>query len=132
MGQFEKCAPTIAKLNVVKASSITYSTMDRRKLDQLWAALAAARRKPQRGSDLETLAKMAERTMVAGSNHPMWVSAFPTHRSFPIARHGRDPEVAKYVRGIVLGHIETDATAWEGVLSASEKTSGDGGENGRN
>jgi hypothetical protein len=92
--------------------------MDRKKLDRLWAALDAARRSPQKSGDLEALAKMAGRKEETGGNHPMWVSAFPQHRAFPIERHGGNPDLSPHVRKVVLNHLETDATAWEEQLEA--------------
>jgi hypothetical protein len=97
--------------------------MDRKRLDRLWAALAAARRSPQKAGDLEALAKMAERKEQVGGNHPMWISPFPQHRAFPIERHGGNPDLSPYVRKVVLGHLEADAAAWEDWL---EETSKDG------
>lgn len=105
--------------------------MDRRKLDKLWAALAAARRSPQKGSDLEALAKMAGRTEQTGGKHPMWVSAFPQHRAFPIERHGGNPDLSPHVRKVVLNHLETDAEAWEERVMQEENANENGGENGR-
>ena len=90
--------------------------MDRKKLDKLWAALQAARRSPQKASDLEALAKLAERKEQAGGNHPMWVSAFPEHRAFPIERHGGNPDLSPHVRKVVLNHLEADAAAWEDLI----------------
>jgi hypothetical protein len=99
--------------------------MDRKKLDRLWAALEAARRVPQKGSDLEALARLAERTPEAGGKHPMWLSAFSNHRAFPIERHGGNPDLSHQVRKVVLNHLEADAAAWEDHISAEEKTKGD-------
>jgi hypothetical protein len=96
---------------------IAYSTMDRKKLDNLWAAIKAARRSPQKASDLEALAKMAERTQHSGGNHPMWASAFRQHRAFPIERHGGNPDLSPHVRKVVLNHWEADAAAWEELIS---------------
>jgi len=99
--------------------------MDRKKLDRLWAELRAARRSPQKAGDLEALARLAERTMEAGGKHPMWISAFPTHRAFPIERHGGNPDLSLHVRKVVLNHLETDATAWEDVLVVRENGNGE-------
>ena len=92
-----------------------------RKLDKLWATLAAARRSPQKGSDLEVLAKMAERKEQAGGNHPMWISPFPQHRAFPIERHGGNPELSPHVRKVALNHLEADAAAWEDWLEETKE-----------
>lgn len=95
--------------------------MDRKKLDKLWADIAAARRSPQKAGDLEVLAKLAGRKEVSGGNHPMWVSAFPRHRAFPIERHGGNPDLSPHVRKVVLNHLEADAAAWEEVLEAENE-----------
>jgi hypothetical protein len=95
--------------------------MDRKRLDRLWNALEAARRSPQKAGDLEALAIMAGRTMRPGSNHPMWISVFPTHRPFPIPHHGGNREVSPRVRKVVLEHLETDAAAWEEILERAER-----------
>jgi hypothetical protein len=105
--------------------------MDRKKLDNLWATIRAARRSPQKASDLEALARMAERREYAGGNHPMWVSAFPRHRAFPIERHGGNPDLSPHVRKVVLNHLEADAAAWEEVLLLQEGTNGNGENDGR-
>jgi len=110
---------------------IAYSTMDRKKLDKLWAALKAARHSPQKASDLEALARMAERTEQAGGNHPMWVSAFPQHRAFPIERHGGNPDLAPHVRKVVLNHLENDALAFEELIPQEDENNGNGENNGR-
>src|SRR5579859_1482230 len=47
--------------------------MDRKKLDKLWRDLEDARRSPQTAAELESLAKMAERSTRMGK-HVMWVS----------------------------------------------------------
>jgi hypothetical protein len=90
--------------------------MDRKTLDTLWAEIAAARRSPQKAGDLEALAKMAGRTEHSGGRHPMWKSAFPQHRAFPIERHGGNPDLSPHVRKVVLNHLEADAAAWEEML----------------
>jgi hypothetical protein len=95
--------------------------MDRKKLDRLWAALAAARRSPQKASDLEALAKMAERKEQAGGKHPMWISPFLQHRAFPIERHGGNLDLSPHVRKVVLNHLEADAAAWEDRLEEANK-----------
>jgi hypothetical protein len=100
--------------------------MDRKKLDTLWSAMAAARRTPQKASDLEALAKMAGRWEKAGGKHPMWVSAFPQHRAFPIERHGGNPDLSPHVRKVVLNCLETDAAAWEELVAANENANGNG------
>lgn len=105
--------------------------MDRKKLDKLWTALEAARRSPQKGSDLEALARMAGRTEQSGGNHPMWISAFPQHRAFPIERHGGNPNLSPHVRKVVLNHLEADAEAWEDNLAQKENVNGNGEDNGR-
>ncbi|WP_369723302.1 hypothetical protein AB8Z38_04515 [Bradyrhizobium sp. LLZ17] len=90
--------------------------MDRKKLDQLWKDLKAARRSPQKASALEALARDAGRTVQAGGNHPMWKSAFVAHRAFPIGRHGGNPDLSPRVRKVILDHLEADAAAWEDWL----------------
>jgi hypothetical protein len=105
--------------------------MDRKRLHKLWAALAAARRKAQKASDLEALARLAERKEQRGGNHPMWVSAFPQHRPFPIERHGGNPDLSPHVRKVVLNHLEADAAAWEDLMPPEESTNGNGEDNGR-
>jgi hypothetical protein len=105
--------------------------MDGKKLNNLWAALKAARRSPQRASDLEALAKLAGRSEHAGGNHPMWVSAFPQHRAFPIERHGGNPDLSPHVRKVVLNHLEDDAAAWEDLIPPEKTTDEDGEDNGR-
>ncbi len=100
--------------------------MDRKRLDKLCAAIEAARRSPQKADDLEALAKMAGRKQESGGNHPMWISAFPQHRAFPIERHGGNPDLSPHVRKVVLNHLETDAIAWEENLTANEKAKGNG------
>jgi hypothetical protein len=95
--------------------------MDRKKLDRLWAAIGAARSSPQKASDLEALARMAERTERTGGNHPMWLSAFPQHRAFPIERHGGNRDLSLHVRKVILNHLEADAAAWEDLLRPEEK-----------
>jgi hypothetical protein len=109
---------------------IAYSTMDRKKLDNLWKSIAAARQRPQKGSDLEALARMAERKLRSGSNHPMCWSFFPRHRAFPIERHGGNPDLSPHVRKVVLTHLEADAAAFEDLLAATETSNGNGNENG--
>jgi hypothetical protein len=99
--------------------------MDRKRLNKLWQALEDARRSPQTAADLESLAKMAERSIRMGK-HVMWVSPFP-HRPFPIPRHGKEP-VAKHVRKVVLDALSADAAAWEEFLVQTEyKQNGNGG-----
>lgn len=96
--------------------------MKRKKLDQLWDLLQSARRKPQKGSELESLAKMAGRTEHAGGNHPIWKSYFPNHTPVPIPRHGGDKEVSPIVKKTVLNHLEIDAGAWEELILQQEST----------
>jgi len=93
--------------------------------------LEAARRSPQKASGLEALAKMAGRTEQAGGNHPMWVSAFPQHRAFPIERHGGNPDLSSHVRKVVLNHLEADAEAWEERVAQEESANGNGETDGR-
>jgi hypothetical protein len=95
--------------------------MDSKKLDRLWRELKAARRTPQKAGDLEALARMAGRTSKPGGKHPMWWSAFPQHRAFPIEHHGGNPDLSPHVRKTVLNHLETDAEAWEDVLATERK-----------
>ncbi len=83
--------------------------------------LETARRSPQKGDDLELLAKSAGRTEYAGGNHPMWQSHFPSHRPFPIPRHGGNSEVGNRVQKVVLDHLELDAIAWEEHLDLQEQ-----------
>lgn len=99
--------------------------MDRKKLDKLWAAIAAARRAPQKGSDLEALSRLAERRLEPGGKHPMWLSAFPSHRAFPIERHGGNPDLSPQVRKVVLNHLEADAAAWEDLIPPEQETNRD-------
>ena len=80
---------------------------------------------PQKGSDLERLATIAERVMERGGNHPMWKTDQFPHRPFPIARHGGDPELAPYVKKVILDRIEEDAMAHEELLAKSEEDGGD-------
>ena len=70
--------------------------------------------------------------MESGGNHPMWYSTyFPHRRGFPISRHGGNPEVAPYVRNIIIGHLEGDAALLEEYLDpldgGQEKKNGNGG-----
>ena len=99
--------------------------MDRKTLDKLQAEIRRARRSPQKGSDLERLATLAERVMVPGGNHPMWKTDRFPHRPFPIGRHGGDPEVTHHVRKVILDHLEDDAMAHEMELNKSEEDGGD-------
>lgn len=97
--------------------------MNRKKLDKLWRNIEAARRSPQTGAELESLAIQAGRSRYSGGNHPMWMSAFPSHRAFPIAHHGGNPFVAPRVQKVVLDHLEADAAAWEERLEGINETS---------
>jgi hypothetical protein len=90
--------------------------MDRKRLDNIWRAIEAARRSPQKASDLEAIATMCGRTKYSGGKHPMWQSAFPRHRAFPIPRHGGNRDLSPRVRKVVLEHLELDAAAWEETL----------------
>lgn len=101
--------------------------MDRKKLDRVRRAIEDARRSAQTENDLRALAKMCGRTTYGGGNHPMWQSAFPRHRPFPIPCHGGNPYVSPRVRKIVLDHLEADATAYEEILEAENKRDGNGG-----
>lgn len=98
--------------------------MDRKKLDKLWDAINAARRSPLKISRAEKLAMMAGRTRDTGGNHPMWLSAFPQHRAFPIASHGGNSDLHPHVRNVILGHLEADASAWEDELEMRERKEG--------
>jgi hypothetical protein len=98
--------------------------MDRKRLDKAWKAVKAAWRSPQKGSDLESLAVMCGRTVSAGGKHPMWKSAFPQHRAFPIERHGGNPDLSPRVRKVVLEHLEADLTAFEELLGGNKNGNG--------
>lgn len=98
--------------------------MNRKKLDRLWGEIAAARRSPQKAGDLEALARLAERRPAPGGKHPMWLSAFPAHRAFPIEHHGGNPDLSHQVRKVVLNHLEADAAAWEDLITPNEGNNG--------
>jgi hypothetical protein len=96
--------------------------MTRKKLNEVWRHIAAARRKLPKLANLEALARMCGRRPYPGSKHVMWVSAdFPQHRPFPIPRHGGNPVASYTVRDAVLEHLEADATAWEEVLAPNNE-----------
>jgi hypothetical protein len=101
--------------------------MDRKTLDKLWAALEAARRSPQKGTDLEALAKMCGRRERAGSNHPTWVTDHFPHRPVPIARHGGNPVLFPHVKKVIVNALEADAAAWEDVLAREQHNGGTDG-----
>jgi predicted RNase H-like HicB family nuclease len=93
-------------------SDITYSTMNRKKLNRIWQDIEAARRTLPKLADLEALAKRCGRKASGGGKHMMWTStAFPQHRPFPIPRHGGNPEATYTVRDSVLDMLEADAAA---------------------
>ena len=103
--------------------------MERKKLNRLQRDLRAARRAPQTEADLADLARRCGREVRSGSNHPMWISPmFPTHRPFPISRHGGNPIVAPHVRKVILSALEADLMAWEDKLELEEQASSNGGE----
>lgn len=104
--------------------------MDRKKLDKIWREIQSARRSPQTGGALEALARMCGRTAYSGGKHPMWRSAFPQHRAFPIPCHGGNPTVSPRVRKVVLDHLEADAIAYEEILEIEDKHDGKGGTDG--
>ena len=106
---------------------ITYSTMDRKKLDKLWRELGSAWNSPQTAGDLQRIARRAERReRVGGKHQSMWVTDHFAHRPFPIPTHG-NKDVSIGVRNVVLNALEADAAAWEDFLGDSEKVeNGDG------
>jgi hypothetical protein len=95
--------------------------MDRKRLDKLWMALEAARRSPLTADDLEALARMCERRVRPGGNHPVWVTDHFPHRPVPIARHGGNQPLAPHVKKVIVNALEADAAAWEEVLTSEEK-----------
>jgi hypothetical protein len=99
--------------------------MNRKKLAKLWKGITDARRSLQDASQLEALAVLAERKTYSGSNHVMWQSAFPSHRPFPISRHGGNAKVGHRPQKVILEHLETDAIAWEEWLDLQEEEHGD-------
>jgi hypothetical protein len=104
--------------------------MDQKKLDRAWRALADARRSPQTEGDLQALARMCGRTVHAGGKHPMWKSAFPRHRAFPIPCHGGNRTVSPHVRKVVIEHLEADLTAYEEILEVETRSDGNDGNGG--
>lgn len=90
--------------------------MDRKALDRLRMDLEAAWRSPQTAKALEDLARRCGRKPRSRGKHPMWMSAFPTHRAFPIARHGGNPTYSGHVRKVILSHLEADVDAWEELV----------------
>lgn len=106
---------------------IAYSTMDRKTLDKLLAALEAARRSPRTGSELEVLAKMCGRRERAGGNHPVWVTDHFPHRPVPIERHGGNPPIPRHAKKVILNALEADAYAWEEVLVREKQNGGTDG-----
>ena len=80
-----------------------------------------ARRSPQTAADLARLAILAGRKKYPGSNHPMWMSNFATHRAFPIPVHGGNPHVGDRPQKVVLDHLEADAAAWVEFLADEKK-----------
>jgi len=95
--------------------------MTRKKLDKLWNALEAAWRTPQTADDLEALARMCERRMRSGGNHPVWVTDHFPHRPLPIERHGGNPPVPPHVKKVILSGLEADAEAWEYEFERQKK-----------
>lgn len=110
-------------------SDITYSTMNRKKLNKIWQDIQAARRASPKLADLETLARRCGRKGSGGGKHMMWTSTvFPHHRPFPIPRHGGNPEASFVVRDSVLDMLEADAAAWEEIVERDDDVgvNGDG------
>lgn len=110
---------------------ITYSTMDRKTLEEAWELLEAARRGRPTADDLEQIAKMLGRKLRAGGNHPVWVTnRFPRHRPLPIERHGGNPPIPPHAKKVIVNGLEADAAAWEEALEAAERKARNGGTNG--
>ncbi len=103
--------------------------MNRKKLDKIWQAIEASKRKRPKLADLEKLARMCGREKTAGGKHPMWISTcFPQLRAFPIPHHGGNPEASFTVRDSVLEYLEADALAFEEALNEIETQEGQGRE----
>jgi hypothetical protein len=113
-------APTILSQLFLK-DDITYSTMDRRKLDKLEAELDAMRHKSVKAADVQSLANRLGRNLVKRGKEPNWAnSEFPNLRPLSIPDHGGGRDLSPRVRKSVLNELENDIDAWDQKLIQEE------------
>jgi hypothetical protein len=102
-------------------NDITYSIMDRRKLDNLQAELDGMRHRSVKAADVQGLASRLGRKLVKRGREPNWASTeFPNLRPLSIPDHGGGRDLSPRVRKSCLNELENDIDAWDKKLTEEE------------
>ena len=91
--------------------------MNAKKLGQIRGEIEAARRKPQKQSDLARIAeRLGRKRYTKRGKEPIWVS--PHKGSMPLSiPYSKGRDLAPGTRNSVLNQLEEDVLVWEEVLA---------------